>query len=131
MGWAVIYNKGGVYITELVLSTNRSEICWTGDCGTVKNETRQGGEGEEQKEDMGGKKEKIFWKVSGDLDETYYLVLKSPENYNSFPKTDFSLELLRPLYLILMANLSGTILKKINLKQLIFNLSKMTLTFPN
>lgn len=48
-----------------------------------------------------------------------------------FPKTDFSLKLLRPLYLILMANLSGTILKKINLKQLIFNLSKMTLTFPN
>lgn len=47
----MIYNKGVVYIRELILGTN-AEVCPTGDQGTVKNETGQGGKGERQKEDM-------------------------------------------------------------------------------
>lgn len=43
-----MYNKGGVYIRELVLGTN-AEVCPTGDQGTAKNETGQGGKGEQQK----------------------------------------------------------------------------------
>lgn len=55
----MIYNKGDIYTTELILGTN-AEICPAGDHGTAKNETGQEGEGEEQKEDIGKKERKIF-----------------------------------------------------------------------
>lgn len=47
--------------TELVLGT-KAEICPIGNHRTVKNETEQGGEGEEQKEDMEKKEGKNILK---------------------------------------------------------------------
>lgn len=58
----MIYNKGGVYTTQLVLGTN-ADICPTGDQGTVKNEADQGGKGEEQEQDMEKKEEKNILKI--------------------------------------------------------------------
>jgi len=57
--------------------------------------------------------------------------LSPQKRRTGFPKLGFRLELVSSVYLILMVNQSGTILKKLTLKEFIFKLFKIMLTLPN